>query len=118
MKIALDYDGTFTEDKAFWMDFINQARKNGHEVFVVTYRHPDLDKIREEKFINNLGTSVIYTDGCPKKSYCQSLGIEIDVWIDDRPQTVYEPSPWQDGDPRLTEWRENNRKASMEVYNV
>ena len=117
MKIALDYDGTYTEDKAFWLDFINRAQKSGHKVFVVTYRHPLLDTLPDEKPIRNFGVPVIYTDGHPKKAYCESQDILIDVWIDDRPQTVYEPSPWQDGDPRLTEWRENNRKASMEVYN-
>lgn len=118
MRIGLDYDGTFTEDKAFWLDFINQAQKSGHQVWIVTYRHPDLDKIPDEKFLRNFKTPVIYTDGNPKREYCRLRGIDIDIWIDDRPQTVYEPSPWQDGDPRLTEWRENNRKASMEVYNV
>ena len=40
MKIALDYDGTFTEDSGLWCRFIDEATVN-HQVYLVTYRGID-----------------------------------------------------------------------------
>jgi hypothetical protein len=40
MKIALDYDGTYTVDPQFWEDFITLAKVRGHEVVCVTKRGP------------------------------------------------------------------------------
>ena len=79
MKIALDYDGTFTEDKSFWYNFIQTAQDFGHEIYIVTYRHPDLDSIVDSNDLNGFGVAIIYTDGAPKKSFCQNLGLDFSL---------------------------------------
>lgn len=93
MKIALDYDKTYTLDKWFWNAVIDLAADDGHEVRIVTYRDPVKDNIDKEV----PDCPVIYTDGVAKKFYCQwfaddKKGWMPDVWIDDRPETVWENS--------------------------
>lgn len=39
MLIALDYDGTFTEDPTLWVSFIAMAQAHGHDVIGVTMRY-------------------------------------------------------------------------------
>ena len=45
MKIALDYDKTFTTDMRMWRAFIDLAKAYGHEVVCVTMRHPHLEPV-------------------------------------------------------------------------
>ena len=101
MKIALDYDGTYTEDPKLWNNFINDATEKGHDVRIVTHRHEVLDKIE-------VGTvEVIYTDGVSKKWFCEHRGDPWtpDVWIDDRPKTIFESGPLTQ--EQVIEWRAN-----------
>lgn len=76
MKIALDYDGTYTRDPEFWKVFIMSARIRGHEIAIVTMRFP------EEK-LDAGDLEVIYTSRQAKARHYQA-----DVWIDDMPLSV------------------------------
>ena len=84
MKIALDYDDTYTRHPNFWNEFI----RYGSEVFdvdirIVTHRHPDLDNIGE------MPIPIIYTNGVAKKFFCEFYaGWVPDVWVEDRPETI------------------------------
>ena len=84
MKIALDYDGTYTVDPQFWDDFMTLARVRGHEVVCVTKRG-----------LSNCGTDlkmncpIIYTDRAAKEQFCERVGVHIDVWIDDLPVNLF-----------------------------
>ena len=80
MLIALDYDKTYTADPVLWDDFIKSAQNRGHEVKIVTMRYP-----REP--IDAAPADVIYTSRKAKASY-----VKADIWIDDRPQWVYQDS--------------------------
>lgn len=93
MKIALDYDKTFTADPGLWRTFVHFAKQFGHEVRIVTYRDPIKDNIDEKVH----PIKVIYTDGIAKRFYClwfadDKKGWMPDVWIDDRPETAWENS--------------------------
>jgi hypothetical protein len=85
MKIALDYDQTYTVDPSFWEDFMTLARVRGHEVVCVIKRGP-----------TNQGTNlkmncpVIYTDRAAKQLFCEQTGVRIDVWIDDSPINLFQ----------------------------
>lgn len=79
MIIGLDYDGTVTADRAFWMAFYYQARACGHTVYIVTMRH-------ETEPVTDFPAMVYYTGRRAKKPWCESNGIKIDVWIDDNPE--------------------------------
>ena|ERR1700730_18562747 len=78
MKIALDYDKTYTSDPKFWSQFIELARNHGHDVTCVTMRSP-------ENKIEGLQIDVIYTSFKGKILYTKNLGIDFDIWIDDNP---------------------------------
>jgi hypothetical protein len=109
MKIALDFDATYTLDPEFWDGFISSAFDQGHYVLLATYRHPHLDahplldKLKEK-------ITCYFTDGKAKKPYLEERGIVVDVWIDDRPLTVLEDSAWGVDSPELHAWRDQNRK--------
>lgn len=101
MKIALDFDGTFTLDPEFWTDFINLVAKRGHLVYLVTMRHgiPEgiytshhCDEYSEvyDELANLPIAQYIFTGRKAKKAFCDDLGLYIDVWIDDNPLWVYQ----------------------------
>jgi hypothetical protein len=76
MKIAIDYDGTYTMDPKLWDWFITQATLRGHEVKIVTMRRPG-------EVVKNPPCEVVYTSRTAKiNSY------RADIWIDDQPHMV------------------------------
>lgn len=103
MNIAIDWDDTFTLDEPFWRAFIASAEAAGHRVYLVTCRR-DTSENRQEVFA--LGhdytppnSAVVVRTGLPvyrhhftgmaaKQWYMQGHGIKIDVWIDDKPESV------------------------------
>lgn len=106
MKIALDFDGTVTEDIKFWCYFCENARNLGHEVRIVTFRHSDelTNDLNEFLEYNSLG--IIFTGRKLKKAYCQSIGWEPDIWIDDTPSLIGDVStPWTDD--QHAEWKKS-----------
>lgn len=92
MRIALDWDGTVTEDRDLWFPFMRLAVERGHELMIVTARsETDADRIRAE--VGPLGIRVIATDGKPKiKETDQQTGHFPDVWIDDMPHLLFSSS--------------------------
>ncbi len=84
MKIALDYDGTYTIDPDFWNDFIALAKEYKHEIKCVTMRrYPD-----EQITIPTI--PVTYTNRQAKMAYCKEHNIQIDIWIDDKPGWIFD----------------------------
>lgn len=79
MKIALDYDGTFTEDVDLWWNFILNAKERGHTICVVTSRNKDHNPIEHE-----LPCHVIYCSYEAKSKF-----FKADVWIDNDPKYIY-----------------------------
>lgn len=101
MKIALDYDGTYTRDPMFWATFINLASACGVDVRVVTHRHHEHDRITN---VPN-GIRIMYTDGIAKQWYCEHREDfwTPDVWIDDKPRGILENGPLSM--EQIAEWR-------------
>ena len=85
MKIALDYDGTYTADPDFWEKFIKNC-EGKHTIYIVTMRHP------HEKFEIKPSIPVIYTSRKAKKLYCEEHGAFFDIWIDDNPEWLFTDS--------------------------
>lgn len=86
MKIAIDYDNTFSADPRLFMIFAQAASVLGHEVVIVTSRHPSVPIP-----MANCGIPVIYCAFKAKRG-CYPA----DVWIDDDPKHID-----QDHDVRL-----------------
>jgi len=82
MKIGISYDGVFSTDEDTFGEIIAVAKKHGHDVAVVTSRSVKFSKI--ENIRKKYGVEVIYTAG-----YAKARFFKADVWIDDRPQSVY-----------------------------
>jgi hypothetical protein len=80
MFIALDYDKTYTADPALWDAFIQLAQNRKHTIKIVTMRYP-------LETIENAPCEVIYTSRKAKAAV-----VNADIWIDDRPQWIYEDS--------------------------
>lgn len=110
MKIALDFDKTFTADPRLWNSFINMAVASGHEVRIVTMRCDIKDGINWKVATPDAvwhvpPVPVIWCDGNPKAEFCRALGWVPDIWIDDDPYGILKPSRWRDQDPELVAWR-------------
>lgn len=80
MRIALDFDGTYTEDEILWAAFVNKAKERGHYVAFVTARKDDGYNQELEAAAQMLAIDIVYCDARPK-SEC----FKADVWIDDNP---------------------------------
>ena len=83
MNIAIDYDDTFTLDKKLWNKIINMFVDAGHNVYCVTKRYKEIaDDIREDMSI-----PIIYATKS-KLEAVRNANIKIDIWIDDKPQSI------------------------------
>ncbi len=83
MKIALDYDETFTAAPILWKMFIEFATQYGHDIKFVTYRDSryNNDDICADAY--DCKIDIIFTNGVQKQHVYQA-----DIWIDDSPETV------------------------------
>ena len=103
MRIALDYDRTYTADPAFWDYFIGHAFMCGHDVRIVTIRDERHDRTAplialEERL------PVIYTRGVAKAFWCLHHAQWVpDIYIDDKPETITHNSETTPAD--LAAWR-------------
>ena len=105
MKIALDYDNTYTIDPEFWNSYIDLAKSRGHEVRIVTIRDERFDRTPQLVKVEEL-VPIVYCRGIAKRWYLTHFGegFEPDVWIDDKPETILANSTASPAN--LLEWRE------------
>jgi hypothetical protein len=87
MIVALDFDGTFTEDPEGWSGVIALFKARGHTIYIVTMRHPEVEEAIPN-FIKHIVDDIFYTGRLAKRKFMESKGIKIDVWIDDNPEAV------------------------------
>lgn len=107
MNIALDYDQTYSAAPNMFQMLIETFKCFGHKVYIVTARNPKLDEIKIN-FGRNV--EVVYCDGVAKRHVMTNQrGIKIDVWIDDKPESVdnNSPAPYE----ALQKWRETRVEA-------
>ena len=85
LMFAIDYDGTFTADPHFWMEFIESAKARGHACICATMRHPNEEILPEHA---KLFEAVVYTSRQAKRPVVDRAGYRPSIWIDDLPFTV------------------------------
>jgi hypothetical protein len=90
MRLALDFDATYTVDPELWEAFVKLAKERGHEVTIVTARcengsfaYPDLDNDDVIAAAGRMGIDVVYCCGNQKQDIYGA-----DVWIDDSPHAI------------------------------
>lgn len=89
MKIALDYDDTFTSDPELWEFFIEKAKLRGHEISFVTFRWEPTEgydpkhnaDIKQDA--SRLNIPIVFTHGQQKAKH-----FDADIWIDDMPEVI------------------------------
>ena len=92
MRIALDYDDTFTLDKPLWRKFVADVLVNpNNSVTFVTFRGSDWINEDIEADAKDMGIEIVYTNGSQKMSV-----FKADVWIDDRPELIVNLEPLLD----------------------
>lgn len=84
-NIAIDYDDTLSLNILMWQKIIDLFNSFGFIIYVVTYRDSSqFDDIYRFNFVKDY----IYTSAKAKKQYCKDMGIDIDIWIDDCPESI------------------------------
>jgi len=92
--IAIDYDGTITEDINLFSQIVSLMKKSGHKPIIVTmrYTHEEDNTLNAILQKNSWDVPVYYTGRKAKRDFMFNLGILVDIWIDDRPDWILEDS--------------------------
>lgn len=88
VAISLDYDGTFTADPELWLEFVKTAQKRGHTVVVVTMRSEEEAKLIDPRLTELV--EILPTNRHAKKKFARMHGKEINIWVDDCPEFLFE----------------------------
>lgn len=95
LNISLDYDETYTEDPECWNEVINVFKKYGHRVFCISARSENMDNRIELESV--LDIPVFLTGHKSKRDFAKLNDLDIDVWIDDRPEAVLKDTNTNNG---------------------
>lgn len=98
LTISIDFDNTFTAAPNLWKSFIGDALDRGHKVACIT-RREDTEANQQEvrlafgDLADRLRAIVMAGPDKAKRAAAESAGISVDIWIDDRPETVDNANP-------------------------
>lgn len=105
MLIALDYDNTYNQDPTAWGRVADLLHYFGHKIITVTLRSKELDGMED------LPWPVYFTNGKPKRQFMEDHDINVDVWIDDIPESIAEGSYFTPEE--LEQWRARGRTKKV-----
>lgn len=89
MNIAIDFDGTITADVKLFNIIIDVIKQAGHKVYIVTGRSFSDDCLKEIERTLYYSVPIIFcTPYTLKRDMMLSLGIKIDIWVDNEPGTI------------------------------
>lgn len=91
MRIAIDFDDTITALPQTFARLIDELEDEGHSVIIVTCREGHTDNRMEVGALLDhweIDVPVHFTDLGSKLHYCESRGIQVDIWIDDCPKSL------------------------------
>lgn len=91
MIIAIDYDGTWTEDPDMFETLTTVMRMRSHRVLVVTARVSGEAEV--ERKCGPFVDRILFSGRTPKRDYCHEQGELVDVWIDDMPDLIISHHP-------------------------
>lgn len=89
-NFAIDFDETFTLNPEMWLKVIELFYSFGINVYIVTYRYDTVTECFDLEYLKHYDSikGIVFTGRKGKDAFCKSLGIHIDVWIDDNPVTI------------------------------
>jgi hypothetical protein len=87
-RIAIDFDETYTADPACFAEIVAVLRRYQHRPLIVSCRRntPKNRNVISEIVGDDL--LIILTDLKPKRPFCESMGLPVDIWMDDMPECV------------------------------
>lgn len=88
INIAIDFDGTFTANPALFCQLIGMMLKYGADVRLVTFRFSTGNNSDIYTWAERFNVPVIFTEGEQKQTFCEGVGWEPDIWIDDDPRFI------------------------------
>ncbi|HFU2857315.1 TPA: hypothetical protein ACGQ50_000855 [Enterobacter cloacae] len=83
LRVALDFDGTFSANPAMFCQVVGMMRKYGADVRFVTFRFGSGNNSDIMYWANSLNLPVLFTEGKQKEPFCEAAGWRPDIWIDD-----------------------------------
>jgi hypothetical protein len=89
VRIALDFDDTYTADPGLWDVFVKAAQARGHLVAFVTWRDPNGDNDDIVEVARTLNLPIIFTCFHAKREFAKQRGYVFDIWIDDKPEAIF-----------------------------
>lgn len=98
LTISLDFDQTFTAAPGLWRSFIVDAKARGHRIVCIT-RREDSEQNQEAlrlafgDLFPELAAAILCGPERQKRQAAADAGIAVDVWIDDKPETIPEAAP-------------------------
>jgi HK97 family phage portal protein len=125
LTISIDFDRTFAADPAMWGEFARKSVADGNTVVMIS-RRPEADR---QSVMATLGdyadafSQVLLVGGDTLKAdAAEAAGIEVDVWVDDSPQTIRsaekraEPGTVAEGD--FVSWGSSGGRARGRIDHV
>jgi hypothetical protein len=99
--VSIDYDETYSLDPAAWEAVCTLLLKARHDVYLVTGRLEEHPISHSPNVLR-----VFYTNHKQKRVFMETQGIDVDVWIDDKPESIIfdfnrEEMCLENGDPRV-----------------
>lgn len=91
MRIAIDFDDTFTADPVLWSDFIRRAETLGHDVVCVTARRNTQENLNHLNSVfheNMIDIKIYFCNLKSKYEEMKDKNLTIDIWIDDSPHAI------------------------------
>lgn len=105
LRIALDYDNTWTADPPFWREFVRMCRARGHDCRIVTARDERHD-LTEALFKLEREIPIIFCRGIAKQYHCEHFAKWVPhIWIDDKVINILNNSATTP--EGLVDWRSN-----------
>lgn len=104
MRIALDYDKTYTADPNAWRNIINFLIGNNRATIHIVTSRDDRDTVEDTEWFKAGNIPVVYCDYKAKRQVCEERGIQIDIWIDDNPYFIDHSFP----EVEANKWRDRN----------
>jgi len=98
VAIAVDYDGTFSAMPEVWREVIELFRRAGARVFCISSRFPNFP-------IADFPGEVFYSCGAPKWEFAHSIGLHVDIWVDDFPSCIGDHPERRGAEPPQTALR-------------
>lgn len=92
--VAVDYDDTISHHDTAWLKILKAFELTGYHVIIVTYRQPTAYP-EDLQFLKDAGYRVYFTSQQSKRQYMLSIGVKVDIWVDDTPESIifdYVPS--------------------------